>query len=76
MIDSPKILFTTFPLQISGAIDDCCHFPFEYEGVTFNQCTKVNHDKLWCATLVDAAGKFDGKWKNCDENCKKGEYIE
>ena len=30
--------------------------------------------KLWCATTVDDDGSYiSGKYKYCDESCKKGE---
>ena len=32
---------------------DCCHFPFEYKGKTYTECTKVDgrdDDKPWCYT--------------------------
>ena len=55
--------------------DDCCVFPFTYDNITFNQCTKTDHNQTWCATEVDAYGNYNGNWKNCNENCKKGETF-
>ena len=53
--------------------DDCCVFPFTYNNITYNQCTNADHNQTWCATEVDADGNYYGIWKNCNENCKKGE---
>ena len=56
--------------------DDCCIFPFTYNNITYNQCTKTGHiNQTWCATEVDADGNYNGNWKNCNENCKKGETF-
>ena len=55
--------------------DSCCHFPFKYEGVTYNQCTKAKSARLWCATQVDADGEYIGEWERCDDNCKKSDCI-
>ena len=41
----------------------CCVFPFTYKGQSYDQCTTVNHDRLWCA-IVPNYDK-DPKWKNC-----------
>ncbi|XP_067041766.1 epididymal sperm-binding protein 1-like isoform X3 [Acropora muricata] len=43
----------------------CCSFPFTYKGVTYNYCTKIDHDKLWCS--LDTS--YKGRWGNCVE-CK------
>ncbi|KAI8499076.1 hypothetical protein Bbelb_235290 [Branchiostoma belcheri] len=40
-----------------------CHFPFTYEGKTYNSCTNVNHDRPWCSLTAD----YQGEWKNCNE---------
>ena len=54
----------------------CCHFPFTYKGVTYNQC-KITCDnkRPWCATQVDVDGKYNGLWTYCDENCKTGKSV-
>ncbi len=41
--------------------DKCCSLPFTYKGVTYNSCTNVDHNKLWCS--LDA--NYKGKWGNC-----------
>ncbi|XP_076805918.1 uncharacterized protein LOC143449552 [Clavelina lepadiformis] len=40
-----------------------CVFPFIYRGVTYNDCTMVNHDRLWCGL----SSNYDiiPKWENC-----------
>lgn len=61
------------PLENPNFSDGCCVFPFTYIGITYNECTNVDHNQGWCATKVDAEGKYYGFWKDCNENCKKGE---
>ena len=56
--------------NILGTNDACCHFPFKFKGVTYNECTLAESSQRWCSTQVDAAGNYiGGKWKNCDEKC-------
>lgn len=46
-----------------------CTFPFTYEGVTYDACTNVGHDKPWCSTETDANGiHVTDHWGNCE--CK------
>lgn len=35
-----------------------CVFPFKYEFVTYNGCTDVDSEHLWCATEVDAQSNY------------------
>ena len=44
--------------------NDNCVFPFTYKGNTYNYCTKVNSNKLWCSLQ----GTYDGNWVYCEEN--------
>ena len=46
-----------------------CVFPFIYKQISYSQCIANDHTKLWCSTEVDANGKYNGKWGNCDSNC-------
>jgi len=46
----------------SGA---ACAFPFDYQGVTYNECTKANHQQLWCS-LDPVYSSFRSKWGNCE----------
>ncbi|XP_078695714.1 A disintegrin and metalloproteinase with thrombospondin motifs 9-like [Branchiostoma floridae x Branchiostoma belcheri] len=41
-----------------------CHFPFTYEGKTYNSCTNVNHGhgRPWCSVTA----VYQGKWIHCD----------
>lgn len=39
----------------------CYSIPFTYQGVTYNSCTKVNHNGLWCS--LDPL--YEGRWGNC-----------
>ncbi|XP_078369975.1 protein SpAN-like [Oculina patagonica] len=51
----------------------CCVFPFVYEGVSYDSCTSINHNKLWCS--FDAV--YAGQWANCascqdrDRRCRR-----
>eukprot|EP00795_Rhopilema_esculentum_P012586 gene12586-3287_t len=40
-----------------------CVFPFRYKGKMYSACTKVNHNKPWCATTANY--DKDRKWGNC-----------
>ena len=53
----------------------CCYFPFKYKDIIYNECTMEGESKLWCATTVgdDGISYISGKYKYCDESCKKGE---
>ena len=44
---------------------DDCVFPFKYRGKTYDKCTKVRHNQLWCSK--DAV--YKGRWKNCKGLC-------
>ena len=57
-----------------------CNFPFEYKGVTYNECTDVDSEKkngtkfFWCATKVNEDGKFSQEswhWGECNEYCDR-----
>merc|ERR1712079_849090 len=37
-----------------------CVFPFKYNGVTYNTCTRDGEDKEWCATGPNADGEYVG----------------
>jgi hypothetical protein len=52
-----------------------CVFPFIYKKISYSQCIANDNDKLWCSTEVDAHGKYNGKWGNCDSNCGTGTLI-
>ena len=50
-----------------------CVFPFEYDGNTYTECTDVDNKKKWCATAVDAQGRYiDDKWGYCGD-CTPGQ---
>ncbi|CAE7848057.1 RE1 [Symbiodinium necroappetens] len=38
-----------------------CKFPFEFNGKTYETCTKEGHDRPWCFTVAG-----DNTWGNCD----------
>jgi len=43
---------------------DPCHFPFEYRGVTYTECTRTFYGRPWCSTTTDYG--LDEKWGYCD----------
>jgi predicted outer membrane repeat protein len=45
-----------------------CVFPFIYEGVTYSECTDINHPvgALWCASAVSSDGEYTGEWGECE----------
>ena len=47
-----------------------CHFPFTYNGIKYEGCTDIDHDRLWCSTEVDENGDYNGKWGDCSKGCK------
>ena len=60
---------------LSQYLDSCkteeglsCVFPFIYEGVTYNSCTKEGEDYHWCATSVNEDLTYDG-FGFCEESC-------
>ena len=54
------ILVDTYGGNADGAT---CVFPFHYNGTWHAECTKRNHDRLWCATTANY--DIHHKWGNC-----------
>merc|ERR1712003_570762 len=55
-----------------GMGHDDCVFPFEYKGVTYNQCTRTNnHAEPWCSTDV----KYSGGWRKCIAAAAYGDWV-
>ena len=53
-----------------------CAFPFTYQGKTYEKCTDIDHDQLWCSTEVDYNGvHVRGKWGNCGNECNLGKNF-
>jgi len=49
-----------------------CVFPFTFRGVTYDGCTTVADDQLWCSTLTDSDGVHiggQGNWGYCSSDC-------
>ena len=46
-----------------------CLFPFSYNGVTYTGCTKVDHDRPWCATSYHPGSTNSNYWDNCGPGC-------
>eukprot|EP00440_Ansanella_granifera_P022086 gb/GFBE01023985.1/.p1 GENE.gb/GFBE01023985.1/~~gb/GFBE01023985.1/.p1 ORF type:complete len:507 (+),score=124.10 gb/GFBE01023985.1/:1-1521(+) len=41
-----------------------CVSPFEYKGQTYTNCTRANHNRMWCAHDVEYK---TGRWSRCTE---------
>ncbi|XP_078357874.1 epididymal sperm-binding protein 1-like isoform X2 [Oculina patagonica] len=50
----------------------CCVFPFVYRGVSYDRCTWINNNKLWCS--LDAV--YAGQWANCGKPCPPGKETD
>ena len=58
-----KLLLDCATWATGGTIDgDKCMFPFQYKGVTYNDCTMADESKLWCITERNY-------WGYCGEEC-------
>ena len=53
--ESPEVKSTMKPVKKRP-----CVFPFQYKGVTYYQCTSVDHSRPWCGTE-----RKPGGWRNC-----------
>jgi len=40
---------------------DQCVFPFKYGGLTYNECTNIDHTEPWCYTTETGS-----RWAECD----------
>ena len=63
-------LFLKFLVPTTKPSDDCV-FPFKYRGKTYDRCTKVRHNQLWCSK--DAV--YKGRWKNCKGLCEIKSFL-
>ena len=54
-----------------GNAGKICVFPFNFDGVTYNGCTTVIDDKLWCSTLTNNGVHVGGQnqWGYCNSQC-------
>ena len=43
---------------------EVCHFPFEYRGTTYSECTRTVYGLPWCATADDY--DLNREWGYCD----------
>ena len=52
-----------------------CHFPFNYLGKEYSECTSADSTDgtFWCATGDADTWESSGKWGHCEENCPKAE---
>ena len=51
-----------------------CQFPFIYKNVAFESCTKMDRDKFWCATTVNATN-HQTSWGYCNDLCPQEDNI-
>ena len=56
-------MYSEVPCPVKTTSGKCCSFPFNYEGVTYKDCTKANHHRVWCS--LDPT--YKGKWGKCRE---------
>ena len=54
--------------QVKLQAKDPCQFPFKYKNVIYNSCTKMDHDRFWCATTVDSTN-HKTSWGYCNNLC-------
>lgn len=47
-----------FSLNLNGFEAQKCVFPFEYHGVTYNDCTNVDLGYLWCSPTATYSGQI------------------
>ena len=55
-----------------------CIFPFNYEGQTYNQCSREDFHvtMAWCATMVDDNEELvKDQWGVCGDKCPKNGKI-
>ena len=45
-----------------------CQFPFIHKNVKYKSCTKMDHEKLWCATTVNTTNHVTS-WGYCTDSC-------
>ena len=68
-----SIVKATTCKTISGPFsNNPCVFPFEYNGVKYNECTNVEASRTmpWCSVRVDAQETHvQGNWGYCDTGC-------
>ena len=44
--------------ELGPATAECCSFPFLYAGQQHHTCVEVEGGQAWCATQLDAAGRY------------------
>ena len=54
--------------QVQLQAKDPCQFPFIYKNEKYESCTKMDREKLWCATTVDATNHMTS-WGLCTDSC-------
>ena len=70
------MIIICFVLHQGG--DACCVFPFNYEGIEYNDCTNKDdiYGDYWCAVKTNPDGTYISSnfpsaetWLYCDTNC-------
>ena len=65
---APKLGCKTVGGRVTGKP---CVFPFRYNGVLYNECTKVFDTKLWCSTSTNSSNDHQsGNWGYCPSDCQ------
>ena len=44
--------------ELGPATAECCSFPFLYAGQQHHTCVEVEGGQAWCATQIDAGGRY------------------
>ena len=60
------VTFAGFTAFAVGGTEEQCVFPFRYNGVLYNECTKVEDNKPWCSNMTDENDDHVvGQWTYC-----------
>ena len=69
------------PLWETDSFQDCravsgesCKFPFNYNGNTYHQCTKVDSAQPWCATALNTNGDAIS-YADCNAGCPGNPFL-
>ena len=71
-----QIIFIEPESRVYRTFDNtCCHFPFKYKNVIYNQCKKVDEEATWCSTDVSNSEHiYNGEDEYCEETGKCIEF--
>ena len=73
ILSHASVSSTVLPCPPAKKTDDpqgrCCGFPFVYKGITYQSCTKVGYQRLWCS-LDESSFEYPERFfgNNCYQN--------